>query len=218
METRASWERALKANVLRYPSEAVVRWLAGASQRVAKGCDALDVGFGSGQHLQLFMDKGFRANGTELLDTALDIGRQVLGTSPLAGRLIKGDLDHPDLKDSSFHLVVAWGSVFLKPRDGIEWNLRQLHRLCAPQGEVCLNFRSRDNWFCGLGEEIAPGFFRLDKRAADYSNYEYTFVDADEARDLCRNAGFEIVNMERVELWKDNMEKRHSWFVVWLRK
>lgn len=212
------WDPILRANTLLYPETNVLRWLAGASKRVPAGANALDVGFGSGHHLRLFIDHGFRAHGTEFLDYAIELGHGAMGESPLAGKLTKGALDHPDLQDSSFHLIIAWGVICLMPPSDIERALADMYRIAAPGAEICLNFRTPDNWFYGLGEELEPGFFKLDERAEEYRDCLYSFYTAEDCSSLCRDAGFEIVNVERAELWKNNMAKRHSWFVMWLRK
>lgn len=94
-----AWLRALKSNQLLYPNESVVRWLSRVRPDLPQECNALDMGFGSGQHLKLFMEFGLRAWGTELLDHAIDRGRLVLRGQRLGGKVIKGYLDHPDLPE-----------------------------------------------------------------------------------------------------------------------
>lgn len=213
----SAWATTLQKNILLYPCEPVVRWLASVSSRHPKGSSALDVGFGSGQHLKLFMDYGFRAYGTELIPNAIEQGEKILKGRELGGNLTLGDLDHSSLEPESFHLSLAWGSFFLKPKTGISWNLEKMRDLMTMGGDFCLNFRTKDNWFHGLGEEVDESCFRLDQRAEEYQNMVYTFLDKDEAKSLCQEAGFEIINMERVELFKRDMSQRHSWFVMWLR-
>ena len=212
------WDNALKQNLLLYPSEHVVRFIAGASKRIRPGSNALDIGFGSGQHLQLFLNYGYVAHGTEFLERAIERGHELLDDNPLAGNIIQGDLDHPTLKDNMFSLIIAWGVIPLKPFSEIHCSLDHIKRILEPGGECCLNFRTKENWFYGLGKEVEPNSFILDERAGVYDTTLYTFLDNNEAVALCIEAGLEIINFERVELWKNNATERHSWLNFWLRK
>jgi len=210
-----AWLRALKTNQLRYPSEFVVRWLSRVRRELPKECNALDMGFGAGQHLKLFMEFGLRAWGTELLNDAINMGEQVLHGQPLAGKLIKGDLDHPDLPAQGFGAFLSWGSLFLKPVDGIRESLQRIATLLQPHGRALFNLRTHDNWFYGLGVENPPKHWVLDKRAGPYSGGRYTFfLNEDEVRDLISGTGLEIENIERTDWWQNQLSERHSWWVV----
>jgi hypothetical protein len=59
---REVWSRILDQAELLYPDEQVVRFLARRG-RVRDGA-GLDVGFGSGRHLKVLMDHGYRASGS----------------------------------------------------------------------------------------------------------------------------------------------------------
>lgn len=210
----AAWLRALKSNQLVYPSEFVVRWLARVRPELPTECNALDMGFGSGQHLKLFMDFGLRAWGTELLDHGVSLGEEVLRGQPLAGKIIKGDLDHPLLPTQSFHAVLSWGCIFLRPVDSIRKSLNQVAQLLSPGGRALFNFRTADNWFYGLGQEGPDKHWLLDQRAGPYSGGRYTFLDEEGIRGLVSAAGLEIESFERTDWWKNQLSERHSWYVV----
>lgn len=213
-----AWESVLRANRLKYPSESVVRFLAAVSSRHPEGSRALDIGFGSAQHLRLLAEWGYKTSGTEMLASALKLAMREMKECPQLDELILGDLDDERLQQSAYSIAIAWGVVFLKPRAGVAWNLAQAWRLLLPGGDFCVNFRTKDNWFASFGEEIEPGFVRLDERAGPYAGTEYCFLERSEIENLCRSAGFDIVNLEGLELWKDGMSQRHSWIVAWLRK
>ena len=208
------WLRALKSSHLAYPNEFVVRWLARVRRELPEECSALDMGFGSGQHLKLFMDFGMRAWGTELLDHGISLGSQVLHGQPLAGKLIKGDLDSPELPHGTFSAFLSWGALFLKPEDGIRESLLQISRLLQPGGRALFNFRTPDNWFYGLGSKRPGKHWLLDERAGPYCGAGYTFLNENEVRDLIAGSGLEIEVFERSDWWKNQLAERHSWFVV----
>ena len=210
----AAWLRALEANRLVYPSESVVRWLSRIRRELPDECNALDMGFGSGQHLKLFMDFGLRAWGTELLDYGIRLGEQTLGGQPLAGKLIKGDLDHPELPRQGFGVFLSWGCLFLKPKEGMRDSLDRVASLLMPGGRALFNLRTRDNWFYGLGVEGPPSHWCLDERAGPYCGGRYTFLSEDEIYELIEATDLEIENLERTDYWKNQLSERHSWWVV----
>lgn len=209
-----AWLRALQSNRLAYPNEFVVRWLARIRRELPQDCDALEMGFGSGQHLKLFMNYGLRAWGTELLDHAMDLGKQVLRGSPLAGKLIKGNLDHPDLPQRRFGAFLSWGCLFLVPKDQMRESLQRIAGLLQPGGRALFNLRTPDNWFYGLGVEGPAKHWLLDERAGPYAGGRYTFLDEQDVRSLIEGSDFEIENLERTDWWKNGLSERHSWWVV----
>lgn len=213
-----AWESVLLANRLKYPSEAVVRFLASVVSRHQPGSRALDIGFGSGQHLKLFTEWGYKVSGTEMLASAIEAAKEEMKGCDLVENFILGDLDHEQLLEGAYSIALAWGVIFLKPYSGVVWNMSQVMRLLRPGGDFCVNFRTKENWFVNFGKEIDDRFIRLDERAGPYAGTEYCFLDEREIKELCLNAGFQIVNLERVELCKNNMSQRHSWIVAWLRK
>lgn len=212
------WLRALKANRLLYPSEFVVRWLARVRPELPSDCNALDMGFGSGQHLQLFMDYGLRAWGTELLAHAVESGERQFRGQALAGRLILGDLDHPALPAHGFGAVLNWGSLFFRPIEGMRASLMRMAHLLQPGGRALFNLRSCDNWFYGMGTEGPARHWLLDHRAGPYSGCGYTFLDQNEACDLLEGTGLMVERLERTDWWKNGATERHSWWVVQARR
>ena len=210
----AAWLRALEANRLVYPSEFVVRWLSRVRRELPAECNALDMGFGSGQHLKLFMEFGLHAWGTELLEYGCKIGEELLAGQPLAGQIIKGDLSHPELPLQSFGAFLSWGCLFLKPKEDMQESLHRIADLLMPGGRALFDLRTRDNWFYGLGVEGPPSHWCLDERAGPYCGGKYTFLDEDDVYELIGPIDLEIENLERTDYWKNQLSERHSWWVV----
>lgn len=213
-----AWLKTLQKNQLRYPDVSVVRWLAKIRPLLPEEASGFDMGFGSGQHLRLFMDYGIKAYGSELLDHAIDIGSKILKEHPLAGEVFKGDIDDINLVPSSFDIFLSWGCVFLKPYDEMLKTLIGIEKALKPDGYSIFNFRTKDNWFYGLGNQITPGHWILDERAGPYSGGKYTFMDEEEVRSLFASTSLEIENFERTDLWSKNMTERHSWWIVQCRR
>jgi hypothetical protein len=93
-DNQAAWTRILLANELAYPDEQVVRFLAAryGQTGVPAGANGLDVGFGSGRHLKLLMDYGFKAHGLEVVPEALDVAGRRFGGEALLGELKVADM------------------------------------------------------------------------------------------------------------------------------
>jgi SAM-dependent methyltransferase len=215
--TREFWEKQLQEHVLLYPSEDVVRFLSREKLREGRVKEGLDVGFGSGRHLKALMDHGVRAHGVELFQDAIDQTGKAFAGHPLLGRLLLGDFRDGLFPPGFLDVVIIWGCLFLRPLSEMRPDLARLREMMRPGGRVCLNLRTKENWFCGLGEEKEKDFFLLDERAGPYNKALYAFVDEDEARALILDAGFEIENFERLEYHKNNLKERHCWWIVWAR-
>lgn len=218
-QTEQFWGRQLQQSVLLYPNEDVVRFLARAG-RVPAG-DAphgLDVGFGSGRHLKLLMDYGYRACGNDLVADAIEVFRSHFGSHPLLGQLVQGDIATDEWPAGFFQVAIVWGILFLRGRADMKRDLARIRGWLQPGGRLCLNFRTRDSWFYGLGEELEDDFFLLDERAGAYKGALYCFMDEEDARDLVTGVGLEIENFERTDSWRGPDLQRHSWWIVWARK
>jgi 2-polyprenyl-3-methyl-5-hydroxy-6-metoxy-1,4-benzoquinol methylase len=216
--TREFASQEIRQHVLLYPSEDVVRFLAREKPHLPAQAEGLDVGFGSGRHLQLLMDYGIRAHGVDLSADALDAFRTHFPASPVLGDLVVGDLSTLNFPRDYFQVAIMWGVLFLRPVAAMKSDLIKLAGLIRPGGALCINFRTKDNWFYGLGEEIGPGYFLLDQRAGAYANALYCFVDEAEAREITEAAGLRIENFERNDIWREPERRRHSWWIVWARK
>jgi SAM-dependent methyltransferase len=219
LRTEQFWGRQLEQSVLLYPSEDVVRFLARAG-RVPPGApqDGLDVGFGSGRHLKLLLDYGYRAHGIDFASNAIEVFRSHFGGHPLLGDLVQGDIASHIWSADCFQAAIVWGTLFSRARPDMQRDLALIRRALKPDGVVCLNLRTRDNWFYGLGQELEQDYFLLDERAGPYGGALYCFVDEPAARELVNGAGLEIVNFERSDAWRGEARLRHSWWIVWARK
>jgi SAM-dependent methyltransferase len=217
---RDAWTRILRDAELAYPDEQIVRFLAAryGQDGPPAAANALDVGFGSGRHLKLLMDYGFKAHGLEVVPDAIEVARRRFGQDPLLGELKVADMrDHP-FPDGFFEVAVAWGVVFLRPPEEILADLRALHRMLAPGGGLAVNFRTHENWLVGRGRQTGESSWVLDQRAENYRGISYTFLTDVQAAGLLEQAGFTIDDFQRVELWRDRGTRRHSWWSFWVTR
>jgi hypothetical protein len=160
------------------------------------------------------MDFGYRANGIELCAEAIADVRQQFATEPLLGELHHGDFRSCNLQRESFHVIIFWGTIFLRSRQDIVLDLLRARTLLKTSGRMCINFRTPRNWFYGLGREIEPGFFHLDDRAGPYADSIYAFFNERDVRGIFEEAGLIIEELELVEWSRNRLSELHSWFVV----
>ncbi|MDZ8189549.1 MAG: class I SAM-dependent methyltransferase [Nostoc sp. ChiSLP02] len=210
--------KELTKHILNYPSEYVVRFLSSMEIDQKTSKQALDIGFGSGQHLQLLMEFGFQASGVEFVREAGDRVRHLYSHNPLLGDIIIDDFRNAGFTLNKFDVVICWGVVFLRPIVEILTDLKLIFNLLSPGGRLCINFRTKDNWFYGLGNQLDRDHFLLDERAGAYAGCHYTFLDEIIVRELIQEAGFELENLELCDWYKNNMKEKHSWWIVWAKK
>ncbi len=202
-------EKTLNENTLLYPNENVIRFLSRCT--IPINATGLDIGFGSGQHLELMMNKGIQVSGVELIETTVRDFKLKHSSNPLLKKVIAEDF--LDLEfTSEFDFVVVWGVIFISPKKKISAGLNRIFQAMKPNGKLCINFRTKDNWIYGLGKKISEDHFILDERAKEYCGAYYTFLDEYEARSLLVNAGFEIDYVERYDYYKNNLSEKNSWW------
>lgn len=203
-----------------YPDERIITFLAAhfGDREANRGLKAFDVGFGSGRHLALLADYGFEVYGIDYNEEAVDGARERFAGNGRVRDLVAGTLDDPPFPPGMFDVVVAYGVMFLRPLDEMRRDFGILNRLLKPGGKMVVNFRSKDNWFYGRGIRVSGNTYSLDETAGPYGGMIYTFLDADEARALLEETGFAVMNSERLDLWKENATKQHSWHIFWARK
>ena len=206
------WAEEITRSPVLYPDERLVaflkRYLASNSQF---GKKALDIGFGSGRHLKLLSELGFDTYGIDVLDEAKELVKINFNEFPL-DKIIISDYTNTYF-DENFDVIILWGSIFLTPFSQIVDNLIRVKNILNNGGRVFLNFRSDENWFKGLGKEVEYKTYLLDERANEYKGFLYSFVSKEDIIKLISDSGLSLLNLERLDLWKNNLTQQNSWFV-----
>ena len=213
------WAQALQSHRLSYPEAHIIRFLASRG-KAAGGARprGIDVGFGSGHNLRALVEFGYETWGTELLREEVERLNAATRGQLNGGKLLFGPLESLPELQGRFDVALAWGVACLSRRSQMVGWLRSFAALLNTSGSLCLNFRTNDNWFYGLGAELEPGCFHLDGRAGPYANATFTFLDEPGVRSVLKDAGLIVENLQREDWWKKNLTERHSWWVVWAKK
>ena len=217
--TRAAWENALHTHQLFYPDERVVSFLARrfSNKRENLQRRALDIGCGSGRHLKLLLDYGFNTWGIDYSAASVNRVKSTFGNNKMLKDVVIGDFrDH--LFSPFFDAVVSWGVLFLNPPSEMVKNLSMMGKILSHQGRLLVNFRTKENFHYGLGQEVEPGCFILDERAGIYQGMCYTFTDLNDVEEIVSNTQcLKVVHVEKTTLLKNNLSELHSWLHVELK-
>jgi cyclopropane fatty-acyl-phospholipid synthase-like methyltransferase len=204
----------VKSSPIFYPDERLVAFLAGKMKSLAsnESLNGLDVGFGSGRHLKLLIDYNVNAFGIEYTQEAIDTASNIIQKTNYLKSLWLGDYRKFDFP-LKFDIIIAWGVLFHSTQDEMIDSLLAISKALDKGGSLFINFRTKDNWFVGLGEELGNGSFLLDQRAGSYSGYCYTFMDKIEIEELVKKAKMKINKIERLDLWKNSLTEQNSWYI-----
>jgi SAM-dependent methyltransferase len=221
LSTQDAWNRIIGESSLDWPDEDVVRCVSREFAHIARPershLKVLDIGFGTGRHIIYLLVEGFSVCGLDYAQNAVTATSQRLAEMGLSAELRAEELSTTSFETESFDLILLWGVMFLKPTKEIQADLAQVITLLKPGGLLCLNFRTLNNWFFGLGQSLEPHGFLLDDRAGPYRGSYYRFCSKEEVEALLQEAGLEIVNLEYKE-WHKFGREVHSWWIAWARK
>jgi SAM-dependent methyltransferase len=123
---------------LRYPSEHVVRFLAG----LRPGGNGLDVGCGMGRHLRLLEEQGFVAHG---VDASLEAVAFCRDLAPVGG-VCRASMTALPYPAGLFDVAVAYGVFYYGSRWDGERAVSELWRVLRPGGSAFVCVRSDRDW------------------------------------------------------------------------
>ena len=180
-------------SVLNYPDENLVRML--SHELAARGTNklrALDTGCGSGRHLFLLKDRGIDfAAGSDYSLNALDICRN-------AGEKLLINCDNRALpfRDSSFDIVIAWGSLHYSLKEDTHSMVNELLRITAPGGVLLATLRRDNDTYLRTGEHLGNNVWRT--KLHDIAGSTVSFYSEDEVKDIFSGfSGLKLGFMER---------------------
>ena len=109
------------------------------------GKSVLEVGCGSGFAAQLFAEAGADVTAVDLTPWAIDTTRQRFAAFGLEGRIEEADAESLPFADASFDVVFSWGVIH--HTSDMAAALRELVRVCRPDGKFVLMVYNRDSIF-----------------------------------------------------------------------
>lgn len=210
------WDAEASRKTLAYPDENIVRFLASRFPDRTKNARyrVAELGCGNGRNMHLLSDYGFLPSGIDLSATAIKTCRELFHGLNRDALFTVGAFQDILTEESRLDLIV-WDSPYLDSLAGMRASFSKVFTLLAPGGQLWTRFRHPESWFSKLGGSETDGSIVLDDRAREYANSLYTFLDSEEAEGLLKTTGFEVLNRERVELWKNMEKEKHVWNTFW---
>jgi SAM-dependent methyltransferase len=131
---------------LEYPSENVVRFLAGIERDPddRRQPTALDIGCGSGRHTILLDQFGFKASACDVSADAVRLTRMVAALP--SKRVLQAPMTALPYADGSFDVALAYGVFYYGTRDEHEAAVAEMHRVLRPGGRGFVCVRTSSDW------------------------------------------------------------------------
>ena len=163
---------------LSYPDENLVRLLAVKFPDIEnrEKLKVLDIGCGSGRHLMLLKNYGFKNfYGTDYSLNALSLSNEYFSSS-----LINCDNKNLPFADNSFDIAIAWGSLHYSDKKDFEIMLGETRRVLKKEGNLFATLRNERDSYLKTGTHLGEGTWRtgLD----DLSGTTVSFFREDELK------------------------------------
>lgn len=186
--TAAAWDALHRdpRHRLEYPSEHVVRWLAGL-ERVDDFPLALDIGCGGGRHLAVMEKFGYSAVGCDPSTGRLDGSTQIT----------RGDMRSLPFRSDSFALALAYGVFYYGTRADHEQAVAEMHRVLRPGGKAFVSVRTTYDWRFANTRRVNATTFALDLPGEPEHGMALDFLTEYEARTMYGR--FSQVSLELTE-------------------
>lgn len=216
--SRRAWQQNIDQYRMIWPDTEVVRFMGHTVKRGERsGVRVLDLGCGGGRHLACLAREGFEVYGLDYNSVALDQARRAVTGEGQAARLALADVADPPFADGMFDIVLAWGVLFHTTTDRAETMLRQIRRMLRPGGRLLANWRVDEDDLRKRGRQIGDGTYLMSERASSFglAGTLYTFNTRSSLENAYAQANLRIDNIERRDLWIDNLTTQCSWWIVW---
>lgn len=131
---------------LEYPSEHVVRFLAGVEldPDARHHALAVDIGCGSGRHAQLLTQFGFQTSACDVSDAAVKTTRKMWSFAP---RFVEqAPMTALPYGDDLFDVALAYGVFYYGTLSEHSQAVMEMHRVLRPGGQGFVCVRTTDDW------------------------------------------------------------------------
>ena len=166
-----SWDNHYKRtkSQLFYPDENLVRLIKSNYKNNEDSTIAIDLGCGSGRHLVLLKELGFKKSfGLDISFNALDMVKQNLDI-----QCVQNNNTAIPLKDNSVEMVVAWGSLHYATKDTCSAMIKEIHRILKSGGHLLGTLRSDRDTYLKKGKHIENNTWITDLDDIDGSTVSF---------------------------------------------
>ena len=163
-------------SILAYPDENLVRMLKKfqSNSKISSNTVAIDLGCGSGRHLQLFRDIGInKVFGMDISFNALQSTQQ-----HHEAYFIQNDNREIPCKNEIIDIITAWGSLHYNSKDDMKIMIKEIYRILKSGGYLMATFRSVIDTYLKKGKEIGNNVWITD--LTDIAGSTFSFYDSSE--------------------------------------
>jgi tRNA (uracil-5-)-methyltransferase TRM9 len=212
------WAEERKKFDLKYPDENVIKFL---YKNYKSGADKtiLDFGCGSGRNTMVMADLDFNIIAMDYNDICLDLTKEKLDKRNYTKvQYSKNKGNEIPVESTSVDCVVIWGTIFINNYIDREQIMSELSRVLKPSGLLLVDFRTQEDNLYKRGKELEPNFFLLDEAVGSLAGLNYWFASNKDAVELLHKHDFDIINIEKKDMYCDNLSTKHSHWHIWARK
>lgn len=213
-----SWEQHIKNQFMLYPNEALTRFIYKNDFK-----SVLDYGCGDGRHTQMIASKmtGSKAKSVIAIDinkACIDITQKRCEhlTNVKTFWLNDEKQDLKTLIGQSVDCVVCFGVLHLNTKEVASKMLNDFNSVLSNGGHFFSNWRTQDDSFYKSGKEIDKNTFIINSGKG--LKLLYYFPSLDEIKAMYKDAGFEILSLDLEEFTSNNMQTKHSFYLIEARK
>ncbi|WP_269714103.1 class I SAM-dependent methyltransferase [Caulobacter sp. NIBR2454] len=210
-------DRLMRLGYALYPDVGVVRFLSRLKRDGAVGGRGLDLGCGGGRHLLTLQEFGYSPMGLDVSEDAIAAARGFCQAAGIDSELMLSAFEAAEF-ESPLDVILACGVMYLQPIQELKLQLKRCSDWLRPGGAMWANFRHPDTSFSKSGVLRPDGLVEIDERSPQHAGGRFLFLERDQILELVGEAGFEVFNSERTELWRNANTERHVWEAVWLRR
>ena len=175
--------------------------------RKEKRSRVLDLGFGLGRHVVLFVGEGFETSGIEPAASGYRHCSRWLKSQSLEADIRQGDMLQLPFGDEEFDFVLCYNVIYHATLGDMESALREIHRVLRKTGLLFITLNSTRNEWCGKGTEVEPNTF-VNPEKGD-GGHEHHYSDGDEVQRLL--AGWKVVRLREEEQTLAGQVYRGAW-------
>ncbi len=159
--------------------------------------NALDVGCGTGRHIEILKRFSISVLGLDISHRALLVSRRAHVVAPL----VRGDMEHLPFPDALFDIVLAWRVLHLGNISKIQGTFFEIYRVLRPGGVFVASVRNVDNALALLlksrEEPVQSNTYQVTT-ISDIRGTIYHFFTDEELENLLKD--LEILYMHHHEL------------------
>lgn len=152
---------------LKFPDENLIRIFSGRYIKIPQPpAKLLDHGFGGGNNLLFFAQKGYECYGCEITEELIKVATEKfkrMGEKATFSLITSTKLNY---EDDFFDIIVSWNAIHYNGiRENVQKVIKEMHRILKPGGVIILSTLHPDHSILKRGQIIGNGSYILKKES-----------------------------------------------------